>query len=73
MKNMFTLDAKSRKSIFETTGMTVEQIIDTDFEDLDAQIAKKVGHKIKDILKMKVLLVEDKCMRRWRGFFVWMK
>jgi hypothetical protein len=56
MKNMFTLDAKSRKSIFETTGMTVEQIIDTDFEDLDAQIAKKVGHKIKGYIKNESLI-----------------
>lgn len=44
---MFTLDAKSRKNIYKATGMTVEQIIDMDFEDIDAHIGKKIGHKIK--------------------------
>ncbi|MCM1038818.1 MAG: hypothetical protein NC434_05790 [Ruminococcus sp.] len=44
---MFTLDAKSRENIFKTTGMTVEQIIDMDFEDIDARIGEKIGHKIK--------------------------
>jgi aspartyl aminopeptidase len=46
-KTVYTLDAKSRENIFEATGMTVEQIIDMDFEDIDARIGKKVGHKIK--------------------------
>lgn len=44
---MYNLDAKSRENIFEATGMTVEQIIDMDFEDIDAHIEKKIGHKIK--------------------------
>ncbi|MCD7835201.1 MAG: hypothetical protein LUG83_00780 [Lachnospiraceae bacterium] len=43
---MYGLNATSRKNIYEATGMTVEQIIDTDFEDIDAHIAKRVGHKI---------------------------
>lgn len=43
---MYTLDAKSQENIFEATGMTVEQIIDMDFEDIDDYIGKKVGHKI---------------------------
>lgn len=46
-RTMYTLDAKSRENIFEATGMTVEQINDMDFEDIDAHIGKKVGHKIK--------------------------
>lgn len=45
---MYTLDAKSRENIFEATGMTVEQIADMDFGDIDAHIGKKVGHKIKE-------------------------
>lgn len=44
---MYTLDAKSRENIFEATGMTVEQIIDMDFDEIDAHIAKKVGHKVR--------------------------
>lgn len=44
---MFTLNEKSRKSIYKATGMTVEQIIDMDFEDIDAHIGKQAGHKIK--------------------------
>ena len=34
----------------EETGMTVEQIIDSDFEEIDSRIAQKVGHEIKDYL-----------------------
>lgn len=45
---MYTLDAKSRQNILEATGMTVEQITDMDFEDIDVHISKKVGHKIKE-------------------------
>ena len=44
---MYTLDAKSRENIFEATGMTVEQIIDMDFDEIDAHIGKKVGHKVR--------------------------
>ena len=44
---MYTLDARSRENIFEATGMTVEQIIDMDFEDIDAHISDRVGHRIK--------------------------
>ncbi len=47
---MFILNAKSQKNIFMATGMTVEQIIDTDFEDIDAHIAKRVGHKITEYI-----------------------
>lgn len=47
---MYTLDARSEKNIFDTTGMTVEQIIDTDFEDIDAHIGKKVGHRITEYI-----------------------
>lgn len=43
---MYALNADSKKSIFEATGMTVEQIIDMDFDDIDARIGKKIGHKI---------------------------
>lgn len=30
--------------------MTVQQIIDADFEDIDAYIAKRVGHKITEYI-----------------------
>lgn len=43
---MFTFDEESRENILKTTGMTVEQIIDMDFEDIDVYIGKNVGHKI---------------------------
>lgn len=35
---MYTLNANSKRSIFETTGMTVKQIGDMYFEDIDAYI-----------------------------------
>ena len=47
---MYTLDAKSRENIYESTGMTVEQIIDMDFEDIDAHIGRKMGHKITEYI-----------------------
>lgn len=47
---MYTLNANSKRSIFETTGMTVEQIGNMDFEDIDAHIGKKVGHKIAEYI-----------------------
>ena len=47
---MFTLSAKSCKNIYETTGMTVEQIKNMDFEDIDIRIGKKIGHRIKDYI-----------------------
>lgn len=47
---MYTLDANSKKNILEATGMTVEQIIDMDFEDIDARIGKKIGHKITEYI-----------------------
>lgn len=43
---MYALNAKSRQGILETTGMTVEEIIDMDFTDIDEKIAQKVKHKI---------------------------
>lgn len=47
---MYTLGTNSKKNILEATGMTVEQIIDMDFEDIDAHIGKKVGHKITEYI-----------------------
>ena len=47
---MVTLNEKSRKGIFESTGMNVEQIIDTDFDEIDAIIGKKIGHKITEYM-----------------------
>lgn len=47
---MFTLDGKSQENIYKATGMTVEQIIDADFEEIDAHISKRVGHKITDYI-----------------------
>lgn len=47
---MYTLDASSKKNILEATGMTVEQIIDMDFEEIDVRIGKKVGHKITEYI-----------------------
>ena len=47
---MYTLGKSSKKNILEATGMTVEQIIDMDFEDIDAHIGAKVGHKITEYL-----------------------
>lgn len=47
---MYTLDASSKKNILDTVGMTVEQIFDTDFEDIDAHIGKKVGHRITEYI-----------------------
>jgi hypothetical protein len=47
---MYTLDAKTRENIFKATGMTVEQIIDTDFDEIDAHIGRKVGHKITEYI-----------------------
>lgn len=47
---MYTLGKSSKKNILEATGMTVEQIIDMDFEDIDAHIGVKVGHKITEYL-----------------------
>ncbi len=49
-RDMYGLNATSRKNIHEVTGMTVEQIVDMDFEDIDACIAKKVGHKIREYI-----------------------
>ena len=60
---MYTLDAKSRENIFEATGMTVEQIIDTDFEDIDAHIGKRVGHKINDYI------MDEKLASRGHAYF----
>lgn len=47
---MFTLNKNSQENIFDATGMTVEQIVDMDFEDIDAHIAKRVGHAITEYI-----------------------
>lgn len=47
---MYTLDVETQNNIFKATGMTVEQIVDTDFDEIDAHIAKKVGHKITEYI-----------------------
>lgn len=44
---MYSLNSKSRQSILETTGMSVEQIRDMDFAEIDEKIGHKVKHKIK--------------------------
>ena len=41
------MNEKSKKYIYETTGLTIEQIKNTDFEDLDVLIGKRNGRKIK--------------------------
>lgn len=51
VSKMFTLGEKSRENIYETTGMTVEQIMNSDFEEIDAKIGEKVGHKISGYIK----------------------
>lgn len=56
VSKMFTLGAKSRKNIYETTGMTVEQIINSDFDEIDAKIGEKVGHKISDYIRNENLI-----------------
>lgn len=43
---MYSLNSKSRRGILETTGMTVEQIRDMDFAEIDEKIGHKVKHKI---------------------------
>ncbi len=43
---MYSLNSKSRQGILEATGMSVEEIIDMDFTDIDEKIAHKVKHKI---------------------------
>lgn len=47
---MITLNDVSKKNILDKTGMTVEEIIDTDFETIDEILGKKVGHKITEYL-----------------------
>ena len=47
---MFTLNQISKRNIFDATGLTVEQIRDMDFEDIDANIAKRVGHPITEYI-----------------------
>ena len=49
-KIMFVLNSKSQDNIYETTGLTVEQIADMDFSDIDASISKKVKHAISDYI-----------------------
>lgn len=49
-RRMFTLDVESRENIFKATGMTVEQIINMDFDEIDAHIGRKVGHKITEYI-----------------------
>ena len=49
-EKMFVLNVLSQNNIFKATGMTVEQIINTDFEDIDNHIAKRVGHRITEYI-----------------------
>lgn len=41
-----SLNQKSRQSIEKQTGLTVEQIIEMDIEDIDNAIEKKIGKKL---------------------------
>lgn len=43
---MYSLNSKSRQGILEATGMTVEQIKDMDFTEIDEKIAHRAKHKI---------------------------
>ena len=48
--HMFRLNKKSQESVYEATGLTVDQIADMDFDEIDASIAKRVGHVITDYI-----------------------
>ena len=41
-----SLNQKSRESIEKQTGLTVEQIMEMDIEDIDNAIEKKIGKKL---------------------------
>ena len=40
------LNEASKESIFLATGITYEDLIDMDFEEIDKTISKKIGKKI---------------------------
>lgn len=47
---MFSLDEKSKDSISKTTGLTVEQIADMDFDEIDRHLGTRVKHDITDFI-----------------------
>ena len=49
-KDMFGLSKRSRQSVLDATGMTVEQIVNSDFDVIDEHIGRKVGHKISEYI-----------------------
>ena len=65
---MYTLDASSKENILEATGLTVEQITDMDFEEIDAHIGKKVGHKITEYLVSDILATRGQVYSQTKRF-----
>lgn len=53
---MFFLSDESRRSIQDSTGLSVEQIADMDFEEIDTKISHKLGHKVSGYIKDDALL-----------------
>lgn len=43
---MYSLNDKTKSNIFKRTGLSVEDILDKDFEDIDRVIEKKIGRKL---------------------------
>jgi hypothetical protein len=53
---MFFLSDESRRSIQDSTGLSVEQIADMDFEEIDTKISHKLGRKVSGYIKDDALL-----------------
>ena len=53
---MFFLSDESRRSIQDSTGLSVEQIADMDFEEIDTKISHKLGCKVSGYIKDDALL-----------------
>ena len=45
-EKVFKLNEKSRNNIQKATGMTIEEIIRSDFKDIDKKIESKIGKKL---------------------------
>jgi hypothetical protein len=50
------LSDESRRSIQDSTGLSVEQIADMDFEEIDTKISHKLGRKVSGYIKDDALL-----------------
>lgn len=53
---MFFLSDASRTYIQKTTGLSVEQIADMDFEEIDTKISHKLGHEVEGYIQDDALL-----------------